>query len=169
MTLASISFRRKKAPARPIERRVPATTWIRQGAHLRFPRTTAATIRWDPEQLGDPSMLVDLEIEGRRLLLPYEPVRFGGERGVLWWSGDVLVREGASTGAAEWRTARLAVPRSLLRHPNGRTEEISSHLSVEIIGESQVVHVPLTDLRRALCIPVVGARGIRPRQAAWVA
>lgn len=114
-------------------------------------------------------MLVDLEIEGRRLLLPYEPVRFGGELGVLWWSGDVLVREGASTDPAEWRTARLAVPRSLLRHPNGRTEEISSHLSVEIIGESQVVHVPLTDLRRALCIPVVGARGIRPRQEAWVA
>ena len=154
-----------KIATRSIERRVPTTVWRRQGARLRFPRATQAAIRWSPEELGDPSMLVDLEIGDRGLGLPYEPLRFGAERSSLWWRGCVLVRN----GAAEWRTARLAVPRSLLRHANGRTEAIDSHLCVEIVGEAQVVHLPLSDLRRALWIPVVGARGIRPRRAAWVA
>ena len=144
---------------RAIERRVPATIWRRQGARLRFPRTTAAVIAWSVDDLGDPSMVVDIEIDHRHVEVPYRVLRYGAEAARLWWHGRVRIRdERAAGGAPDHAVAVVVVPSCQLRYSDRRVEPIPSHLSLELVDQPEVAHIPLHELQRALLLPGVSPR-----------
>lgn len=147
----------KKIRTHPIERRVPATVWTRQGARLRFPRTTTAVIAWSVDDLGDPSMVVQFKVTDHlHVDLPYEVVRRGAEQGRLWWSGRV--RTWSDEGVPDHAVALVVVPSCRLLYSKGRTELIPSHVSIEFVGQPDVLHVELHELQRALLLPGVSPR-----------
>ncbi len=147
----------KRTQTRAVERHVPATVWRRQGARLRFPRTTAAMIGWSLDDLGDPSMVVQFTVTDHlHIDLPYEVVRRGAEQGRLWWSGRV--RTWSDEGVPDHAVALVVVPSCQLRYSTRRTEPIPSHISVELAGQPDVLHIELHELQRALLLPAVPPR-----------
>lgn len=149
----------RKIQTDAIEHPVPATVWVRQGARLRFPRTTEAIIAWSVDDLGDPSMVVDVSIDHRHIEVPYDVVRHGAENGRLWWRGRVRIRdERVARCAPDHSVALVVVPSCQIRYSNRRVEPIPSHLSLEFVDQQEVLHIELHELQRALRLPAVSAR-----------
>lgn len=149
----------KKTPTSYIERRVPATIWRREGARLRFPRATAAVIAWSVDDLGDPSMVVDIEIDRRHVEVPYDILRHGAESRRLCWHGRVRTRDDrAADSHPEHAVALVVVPWCQLRYSDRRVEPIPSHLSIELVDQPEVFHIELHELQRALLLPALPAR-----------
>jgi hypothetical protein len=40
----------------------------------------------------------------------------------------------------------VVVPLTRLRHPNGQVDKLRTHISIELVDEHEVLHIPLDDV-----------------------